>query len=307
MASPAFALNWLRNEAAKYYPEAARRGADFILVVTSNGYLTGSLDIQKSWGKRNFIKRVEKYIAENRFGWNKSTANNKDVFWAWKYYRLPENCLRALIWSGVLEGAKTVLFWSYNPVAQADMKTTPAELIFKIAQKSKRLTGNSVYLTLAGRDGIENRELKEFAATAKELQPYKKLIMQMRKIEKSVLMTNKQKKFFNRSFSLHGIQGKAVVIHNANVGDWGAGSRYFFNENDDIKIDEQGNMTDYKPFTQPARVEFDLVNKQDQVFDFITGEQIPTIAGKGSVAINPGGGKIIFVGSGDEFRKISLR
>lgn len=307
MASPAFALNWTRNEAAKYYREAARRGADFMLVVTSNGYVSGSTDIMKSWGKRKFFNRIKKYAADNRFGWNKSTINTKEMYWVWKYYRLPENCVRALIWTGILEGAKTVLFWSYTPPAKADMKITPAERLFTSIERSKRFSGSCSYLTLAGRDGFENRELKEFAAAAKELKPYKNLIPKMRKIEKSVLKTAKNKKFFNRSFTFNGLKGKAVVIHNADVGTWGANSRYFFNEKDDIKIDALGNLKGYIPLTQPAKAEFALVNKQDKVFDFITGKQIPTVDGKGSVSIIPGGGRIIFVGTENEFKKISLR
>ena len=121
-------------------------------------------------------------------------------------------------------------------------------------QKSTKKTSSaSVYYTLAGRDGIENKELNEFTSTVKELEPYKYLIPQMRKVEKSVISTNKVKKFFNRSFTLHGINGKVVVINNANVGSWGANSRYFFNKNDNIKIDAQGNLIGYKPFKIPYK------------------------------------------------------
>lgn len=69
----------------------------------------------------------------------------------------------------------------------------------------------------------------------------------MRKVEKSVISTNKVKKFFNHSFTLHGINVKVVAIHNSNVDSWGANSRYFFNKNDNIKIDAQGNLIGYKP------------------------------------------------------------
>lgn len=304
LASPDFALNWIRNEAAKYYPEAAKRGADFVFVATANRYMTASKDIEKSWGKRNFFKRVEKYIQTNNFGWTKSTVDNKDIYWTWKYYSLPENCLRAQIWTGILEGAKTVLFWSYTPVAQAEMKLTPAELLIKKIGKNKSLTGNATWTTLAGRDGVENFELKEFAATAQEIAPYKKLIPEMRKLEKSVVRTDKKRKFFNRSFSFNGMSGKAIVIHNANVGKWGANSRYFFNENDDIKIDGHGRMTGYKPFTEPAEVEFTPENPADKIFDFKTGKEIPVVNGKGKVSVIPGGGVIIFVGTEKEFNKI---
>lgn len=305
MASPDFALNWTRNQAALYYPEAAKRGADFIFVATTNGYLSGTFDLQKAWDKTSAYKRIVKYADSNRFGWNKSKVEGKDVFWSWKYYRLPENCLKALIWTGILEGAKSVLFWSYTPVTNAEMKQTPAEAIYhalKARPQSSR--GNVAWTTFAGRDGVENCEMKEFAATAKELAPYKKLIPMMSKIEKSVITTDRKKKFFNRSFSFRGIKGNGIVIHNANVGTWGANSRYFFKENDDIKVDAKGHISSYKPLTKPAAVTFTLKNQKTTVFDFKTGRQIPVKSGKGTVDVAPGSGVILFAGSAAEFKRI---
>ncbi|MBQ9771481.1 MAG: hypothetical protein IJW23_06620 [Lentisphaeria bacterium] len=308
LASPAFALNWTRNEAAKYYPEAAKRGADFLFVVTANGYLSGTMDLKKAWGKNSAYKRIVKCVESNRFGWSKSNLEGKDFCWSWKYYRLPGNCLRALIWTGILEGARSVLFWSYTPSPEADMKLTPAQAIFNaMKRKPNSLLGNITWLTLAGRDGIENRELQEFAATAKELAPYKKLIPMMTKIETSVIVTNKKKNFFNRTFTFCGLKGHGIVIHNANVGTWGANSRFFFNENDDIRIDALGNLASYKPFTEPAKVEFTLQDPNIPVFDFKTGKQIPVNAGKGFVEIAPGGGIILFAGSAQEFNKIRAK
>ena len=305
MASPDFALNWTRNEASRYYPEAAKRGADFLFVVTANGFLSGTFDLDKAWGKNSAIKRIKKYVESNRFGWSKTNVEGTDLFWSWKYYRLPENCLRALIWTGILEGARSVLFWSYTPVTNAEMKRTPEQAIYHaLKARPKNTRGNAVWTTLAGRDGVENRELKEFAATAKELSPYKKLIPMMSKIEDSVVDTNKKKKYFNRSFTFRGMKGHGIVIHNANVGTWGANSRYFFKEDDDIKVDAQGNIASYKPFTTPAKVEFTLKDPKDSVFDFKTGKKIPTVNGKGTVDVAPGGGVILFVGSAQEFNKI---
>ena len=305
MASPDFALNWTRNETKRYYPEAAKRGADFILVVTANGYLSGTMDLDKAWGKSSALPRIKKYVAANRFGWKKSNLEGKDFYWTWKYYRLPQNCLRALIWTGILEGAKSVLFWSYTPVTNADMKMTPEQAIFRaLKRSSKRPSGNAVWTTLAGRDGVENCELKEFGETAKELAPYKKLIPMMYKAEKSVVTTNTKKKFFNNSFTFRGMKGHGVVIHNANVGTWGANSRYFYKETDDIKVDALGFISSYKPHTAPFDVEFTLQDPGTPVFDFKTGKRVAIKDGKGVVKVAPGGGVILFAGSAAEFQKI---
>lgn len=305
LASPDFALNWTRNEAAKYYPEAAKRGADFIFVVTANRLLSGAFDVEKAWGKTSAYKRILKYIDSNRFGWNKTSVEGKDVFWSWKYYCLPENCLRALIWTGIMEGAKSVLFWSYTPVTNAEMKRTPAETVYyALKAKPKKTRTTVVWTNLAGRDGVKNHEMEEFSATVKELAPYMKLIPMMNKVEKSVVETDKKKKFFNRSFSFSGMKGHGIVIHNANVGTWGANSRYFFQENDDIKTDAEGHIISYKPLTGTAAIEFTLKDPKTTVFDFKTGKQISVNSGKGIVNVAPGSGVILFAGSAAEFNKI---
>ena len=309
LASPAAALNWTRTQSALYYAEAAKRGADFIYVVTANGYLSGALDLEKAWGKHSSYRRIAKFVKNGTFGWKKSNLEGKDFYWTWKYYRLPENCVRALIWTGVLEGAKTVLFWSYTPVINSEMKKTPEEAIYEglknaNARNPKNLIGNANWTTLAGRDGVENRELNEFAATAKELAPYKKLIPMMTKINEKVVTTNTKKRYYTNTFAFRGMKGKGIVIHNANVGTWGKRTPVTFSENDDIKIDAQGNMISYVPLKAPAKVEFTLKNAKDTVFDFKTGKKIPTVNGKGSVDVAPGSGVILFAGPAQEFNKI---
>ena len=172
------------------------------------------------------------------------------------------------------------------------------------ARNPKNFKGNANWTTLAGRDGVENRELNEFAATAKELAPYKKLIPMMTKINEKVVTTNTQKRYYTNTFAFRGMKGKGIVIHNANVGTWGKRTPVVFSENDDIKIDAQGNMISYVPLKAPAKVEFTLKNAKDTVFDFKTGKKIPTVNGKGSVDVAPGSGVILFAGSAQDFNKI---
>ena len=309
LASPSFSLNWVRKQIVRYYEEAAKRNADFFLVVTANAYLSGTRDLDAAWDNKVHNERARKYAETNRFGWQKSKIDGEDFYWVWDYYRLPENCLKALVWTGILEGAKSFLVWSYAPRTKADSKLNPEQTIIremKRVRKKPRKVNGGTWLDLAGREGVENYELKEFGATAKEIQPYKKLIPLMYKAKESVVTTNERKKIFNRSFDFKGMDGKGIVIHNANVGTWGARSRYFFLETDNIKIDSEGKLSGYKPFTNPLAVEFTLKDPQVTVFDFKTGKQIPTKDGKGTVLIGPGSGVILFAGTLQEFNKICL-
>jgi hypothetical protein len=100
------------------------------------------------------------------------------------------------------------------------------------------------------------------------------------------------------------MKGHGVVIHNANVGTWGANSRYFYKETDDIKVDALGFISSYKPHTAPFDVEFTLQDPNTPVFDFKTGKRVAIKDGKGVVKVAPGGGVILFAGSAAEFQKI---
>ena len=180
-----------------------------------------------------------------------------------------------MIWTGILEGAKSILFWSYNPPADKMEANSPAEAISRrIARRPARHKGDISWVNMAGRSGIENTHLKEFAQTAGELAPYSKLICMMNKSPESPVITNKKQKIFNRAFTIPAYSGKIIVIHNANVGSW-PGNKTVFSSNDNIKIDKNGNLEGYIPFTTPQKVVFRIKSPAKcEVFDWVTGKKI---------------------------------
>lgn len=309
LATPASALNWLRNEAANYQAEAAKRGADFLWVVTANAFVMGSDAPEKGWARswKNPILRekILRYTREKRFGWNKDKVGKDEILWAWKWYLPPKNCTKAMIWTGILEGAKSILFWSYNPPADKMEANSPAEAISRrIARRPARHKGDISWVSMAGRPGIENTSLKEFAQTAEELAPYSKLICMMNKSPESPVITDKKKKIFNRAFTIPTYNGKIIVIHNANVGRW-PGNKAVFGSNDNIKIDKNGNLEGYIPFKTPQKVDFKIKKQtQSEVFDWITGKKISLNHNSGTVNILPGSGTMLFMGSEKEFLRL---
>ena len=311
LASPASALNWLRSQTALYQAEAAKRGADFLLVVTANTFVSGRTYSETAWndirGNGKLQKRIARYTREKRFGWNLDKVNGQEFNWVWKWYKPPVNCTRAMIWTGILEGARAVLFWSYRPAGKNE-PGTPAELLARDlarrqARNPKQNRANGSWSTMADRPGEFNQPMEEFAAAALELKPYSRLICMMTKLPDSPVKTDRRKKIFNRAFSIPTYQGKIIVIHNADVGSWGKNSPVMFDENSDIKVDSHGNLVGYKPFTSPRKVDFTCSAKA-AVFDFATGRQLELKDGKGTVEILPGGGTMLFVGSRQEFDRL---
>ncbi len=304
LASPSFALDWTRKQASLYYKEAARRDADFVLVVTQGGML------MPAWANRlandssnpTIMAKVRKWAADGRMGWK--VFDTKDYgrrYNVWKYYRTPRNCTKALAWIAVLEGAKGFFIWHYNPQT--------CDTDFKRSALGKKLSEIVCWYTLAGRPGMNNPQLNEFREASQEIVRYERIIAAMTRLESCPLSTQEPRTFC-RAFSLPGLDGKVVVVQNGNVGKWPAASRHFFKENDPISIDDDGNLSGYVPRKEPmlVSVKFDKPKNRTSVFDIITGEEIPGIGSLGeesySLRLLPGSGTLLFLGSKEEARKI---
>ncbi len=307
LASPSFSLNWLRQEAASYHAEAAKRGADFVFVSTQGGLIIGARGIENlALKSRPELKnKILKFAQENRFGWTREQIGGKELIWVWKYYRMPENCLRATIWTGVLEGAKCVLFWSYVPVSTKETGLAPGEAMLNRLDSRKRNKGEYSYFTLAGRPGAANPQLEEFAETAAELKPFARLIGKMSKCPDSPVCCRKSNQHFNRSFSIPSYKGRVIVLHNADVGTWPCNSKYFFSDQDTVRIDKTGNLVGYQPKKTPAKVSFTVkTTPVEYVFSFADGKKLNAENGCYSLEIAPGSGTFIFAGTETEFKKL---
>ena len=306
LASPSFALEWTRREAAIYYDEAARRGAEYMLVVTQGGMLMPrwaneivrdphAAGVPGDEAERTRVaERVRQFAEDGRMGWRKfASADGQPRYNFWKYYRLPPNCMKALAWTSVLEGAKLFFVWSYTPPTKKDL-----ELGIESSATMDAPPQEVHWMTLAGRPGLANPQLAELAAAAREIRAYEGVIMRMRNVADSPIRCE-QAGVHHRAFSLPGMTGQVVVIHNANVGRWPHGSRHFFSPHDDIRIDEQGNFVGYVPFTEPLAVKLSVQGEQP-MFDVRTGARISGA----DVSTAPGSATLVFVGPEDEVRRV---
>jgi hypothetical protein len=316
LASPAFALDWTRQEAARYFDEAERRGADFMLVVTQGGLLMPQWANQiitdpEAAGvpgddeeREQVRRRVLRFAEDCRMGWRKVDLGGGDVRYNfWKYYRLPHNCMRALAWTSVLEGAKLFFVWSYAPPLPSELALGAASAA---TQPSPRHEFN--WITLAGRPGLPNPQLEELAEASREIRAYERVIVAMRKVGESPIACE-QSGIHHRAFRLPETPGYIVVLHNANVGRWRHDSRRMFNEDDDVRIDDAGNLVGYVAFTEPAKVRFTLGLAARQagfgVFDVRNGQPLaPDANGVFSTPANPGSGTLVYVGSAEGSRRV---
>lgn len=323
LASPSFALDWTRREAARYYEQAAARDADFMLVVTQGGLLMpkwanqivadpagagvpGDADAQ-----RKLSERVRRLAEQGRMGWQTITLpDGQPRYNVWKYYRLPPNCMKALAWTAVLEGAKLFFCWSYDPPAPPALRQSATS-----AATQPSPPDELAWFTLAGRPGLDNPQLEELAQAAREIRAYDGIIGRMRKVPESPLECG-QPGIHHRAFEVPATDGagQVVVIHNANVGRWPADSRHFFREDDEIQIDDAGNLVGFVPLKDATAVHFTLQKtgaagdaRAQEVIDLRTGEPVAADkAGGYQVSIGPGSGTLIYVGSAEGVRRLKV-
>jgi len=310
LASPSFSLRWVRGQAQRYYEQAAKRGADVLLIVTQGGLLMPEyannyakhpeqIRYPKTRAEKEKLRaKILTFAQDGRMGWKKITTAKGDFYNVWKYYRLPENCMKALAWISVLEGAKMFLCWHYAPPTEDLLNTD----IRKITIEDKPQKGVT-WWTLAGRPGMSNPQLEEFGETAKEIRTYERIITKMTKLPKSPIKT-KEQYTHNKAFSLPGLKGKVIVLQNSNVGTWPHNSRYSFKTTDKIYIDDEGNMVGYIPYKKPLDVHFSFIDMnmgmQTGVFDIKSGKELLKERGEYKMAVLPGSGKLIFIGSSEE-------
>jgi hypothetical protein len=247
--------------------------------------------------------RVLRYAQQGRMGWREVDGpDGRPRYNFWKYYRLPPNCMKALAWTSVLEGAKLFFVWSYAPPrrSELDLDATSSAL-------REPLQHEVHWMTLAGRPGKANRQLEELAEAAREIRPFERLIVRMRKSPDSPI-TCDQRGVHHRAFSLPGIDGGVVVIHNANVGQWPHGSRHMFRDDDLIAIDDDGNLLGYVPFDEPLPVRLSLKGPaahRATVFDVLSGRPLsPDPKGMITAAVLPGSAALIYVGRNDDVGKV---
>ena len=194
-----------------------------------------------------------------------------------------------------MEGAKLFFCWSYSPPTKVQ-----AGFTFRNTVHENR--GVALY-TLANSEP----QLRELAEAAMEIRYYERIITRMAKLPASPIET-KGKGTFNRAFSFPGLKGKVVVINNSNVGTWPGNSRDYFREDDPIYIDDEGNLLDYVPFEQPQEIHFSRVDSADnspgRVFDIKSCAEISCDNDGYKVAVMPGSGRLLFIGSEREAKQL---
>ena len=303
--SPLQALLYSRRRIARQYRAAARRGANFIMTITGNSYAAP----KDAWkycepeSKEKYAPVFRKLADTGTLGWTKT--ENPLGYNHWVRYSAPTNCLKAISWLSVMEGARGILNWSYTiPENDIRAKEKANGYITEAANSQKK---ENIVTTLWPNPFIPDSEalIKEFAQASKELRPFSKIIVKMRKLESSPVIINTEN-VFNRAFKYPEMKGWIVVATNFNVGTWPLNNKRSFHPGDKVYIDKYGRLKGYVPYTKPQKIKFELLDivGSPEVIDLGTGKTIKKDNGYYVCDIMPGSGVFLYIGSQSEANKL---
>ena len=314
-ATPWSALRWYHSQLDLYYQLAAVRGADFQAVFTASTLekFASMESIENSFygkkagmpgAKEQFGRIVQELATNKNLGWDKGP---KGVLRYWKYYRPPVNCVRAMCWLAIMEGARSVANWSWSPPGEME------DFAYRVNGK----TGREYINSILGWDGRGTPQLEEYTEFAGQIQRYSKLIRAMSKECMSfdwnnlplghqvATNTESPKAIFDvegedvswRLFRVPGYSGKVVVMVNSGVGSWCEGrSPHFLSPKDIYRIDDLGNAVDYVPLKDLRKLKCLIMPDGMECVDLSTGEIITATSAKAlTVLVAPGGGRFLFL------------
>ncbi len=328
IASPRFALEAYRSHLDECQQIAVNQGAEFQAVFSASTVefirdegQVKSLFYPESASKEErdaFFKRIEGYAASADRGWNRQKGSG--LFRMFKWYRPPENCVRALAWISILEGAQSVAVWAWAPLPK-EMKN----LAHHSGKENVHVPMNEYISSILGWDDQGTPQLDEYAGFARQVAPFGKLLRSINREftpvigqpenhelvrtgapDAPIVHINDRDAYW-RSFRVPGYKGRVVILVNAQVGTWCEGkSPTYISPGDRFRIDEKGNLNDYQPSRLPRDIRCDILVPGMKCYDLTNGGA--AISGKSNsfvIPIEPGGGRIFFIspeGSREEIR-----
>jgi hypothetical protein len=214
---------------------------------------------------------------------NQGLSEDGDNIKIWSFYSPPKNLIRATMWQTIAFGSHGIMNWSCNP--------TP---------------GSSSFNGLLGPDFKGGDAFDEFTSTVRELQPYAWIINRMSPSTNDGVTNDPTSLIWDGNFSLSNYTAHITVIVNGDVGTWANDSKTtFLNDSQTYRIDSDGELIDYTPYTTARTVT--LTNQQTNMgsmYDLSTGQLIGSTSG--TVDLEPGQGKFIWIGSQSNLEEIRL-
>ncbi len=310
-ATPRSALAWYRSQADAFYQQAAARGQNFEMVFTDwieqitfpdMGRLRNTIypkDLSDA-ERDAVLTRYQRLAREGKQGL--SLTEDGEGVRVWKYYRPPANCMSAMAWLGIMEGADSLSVYTWSKPRT------------EVRWHKRKGTG-AIHSGLLGWEKSGTPSLAEYAAFARELRPFGRLLRSIQKETTPLvreplghevaeteplpnpLLEIKEGDVSWRSFRVPGFAGRVAIVVNTQVGSWSDGrSPTVIKDDDPLYINDRGELTGYIAYTVPRRFPARILRDQAQCIDLLTGKPVP-VGDDGEVLLSilPGKGRILYI------------
>ena len=332
---PRLALSESRYTTELFHRASQKFGVDRIHVFAAaactipsraQGFATGS-SLPKSWSQAQidaYCQKIQKLADNGLDGWNvyHNVPGKKDPQYnMWTLYMPPENCIRALTWGGIMEGAKVTMCFMYNPYSKYYYRDSPLDAI---------ITGNYLTECFAGDLGRRpdkkiNSYFNEFSETVREVRHFDHILPQLSvlstsplenykgadRLDSSFPATSLSKNWtasgllgdeiFARAFKIPGLKGQVLIVHNANVGHilCPQCKAKSLTSCKHIFIDEHGGLKHYYAQKKDSLAKLTLIKsfKNSGIFDIATGKLLHKHGQSFVINIAPGGAKVLYAGN----------
>ncbi len=303
--TPGAALEYYSSRMNAFQQLAQHRGQAFEAVFSSYAVRRMGMlqeELHKSYyGAKDEAERQAAFERDMRL----AKAGNRGYSLAadgkvqqWFRYWAPPRYVTALSWISLAQGADSMAVYAWSG-------------------KSERATtkGRSHIVQMLGGDRTSTRGLDEFAAFARMIRPYGKLMRTAKRdvvafisprdgddiVETSAptnqMIKNLPNDIVCNSFSLPGYEGKLIILVNTLVGTWSDGkSPLALKEEHAFRIDEQGELIDYVPLKDARIVNGKLALAESEAVDLMTGQKLPVDAQSNlKLEMEPGSGMLLFL------------
>ena len=285
-ATPRYAFDWFRKRCHNFQGAAHARKALYQLTFTTNAmsrsYAESELESRYGEKKPELLKQIRRWAKDGNQSWFIDPADGRYV--CWELHRPPRNATRAMVWIGVMEGAKSFLHWSLSPSYPPEWteKGGPA--------RTKFFTAGGI--DLAG----DGPELAEYAETFRELRRFEDLILNMRKDTTALISAPG---LLHRMHQLDTGKWLAVVV-NTRIGSWNKGNTYFLKTDDVYRFGKRGRPVDFRPDEAPHRYTIEVPPSLGVPYDLHTGDPLGRSPGEHEaqyeLELMPGRGRFLAIG-----------
>lgn len=296
-ATPRYAFDWFRRRCHAFWAAAHARGALYQLTFTTNAlcrsYDETELAERYADEKPDLLERIRRWAQDGNQSWSIDPGTGRYV--CWEFHRPPRHATRAMIWIGVMEGAKSFLHWSLSP-------TYPPGWTDEGKPPRQRI------LTMGGTDlAGDGPELAEYADTVHTLRRFEDLILNMRKDTTSLISTGQ---LWHRMHQLDTGHWLAVVV-NTRIGSWNATDSHFLETDDVYRFDARGRPLDFRPDEGLHAYTIDVPTSLGAPWDLHTGRPLARAAGEGEqtydLRLGPGNGRLLLIGREAELPDVMRR